>query len=335
MSAERGVVMQTRITSLLGCKYPIVQGGLHRLGRAEFAVAVSRSGAFGLITASCYDTPRGFAEAIGWALKTSDAPFGVNITFGIRRPMTEYVEVMTHFPKVAVFTAGANPQSYAALIKSGDRPWVHVVTSVRHAQKAQSLGADAVVAVGFEAGGHPGRDDVGGLALIPRVVDSVDIPVIAAGGIADGRGILAALSLGAEGVQMGTRFVATLECPAPASLHEAFLRASEVDTMIIKRSIGKPSRVMRTDTARLVRDMEDRGEPMERWFSYIRGESYDDVLRTGDLQAGVVSAGQGLGLVDRVSSVDETVHTLVNQVESAYVRLARILNSGAKSKQRD
>ncbi|MBX6394595.1 MAG: nitronate monooxygenase [Alicyclobacillaceae bacterium] len=313
--------MKTRVTELLGCRWPIIQGGLHRLAKAEFATAVSRTGAFGLITAGCYETVDEFRAAVEWARQNCPSPFGVNITLGVRKPMDEYVEAAAEFPGIPIFTSGMNPERLVPVIKRSGNVWVHAVTSVRHALKAERLGADAVVAVGFEAAGHPGLDDVGGLALIPRVVDAVRIPVIAAGGIADGRGVVAALSLGAEGVQMGTRFLATEECGLPPALRDCLISATECDTIMIKRSIGKPNRVLKTPAASRVREMEDRGAAFEEWFPLISGEAYDRLLRTGDRDAGVLSLGQSVGLVDRIDSVANVVETIVRQMEETLCRL--------------
>jgi NAD(P)H-dependent flavin oxidoreductase YrpB (nitropropane dioxygenase family) len=313
--------IKTRVTDLLGIQYPVIQGGLQNLGRARLAAAVSDAGGLGLVTAGCFEDPEEFRAELRLARSLTAKPVGINITIGIRRNMAEHLAVALEERPAAIFTAAASPEKFAPLLRDTDIPWVHVVASVRHARKAESLGADAVVVVGTDGGGHPGQDEVGTLALIPRAVDSVKIPVIAAGGIADGRGVAAALSLGAEGVQMGTRFVVTTECELPAVVKEAYIAASELDTVIVERSLRKNLRVLATEAARQIAEMEARGCDPEEVIALMRGERHREAVARGDVQAGIHSCGQGVGLITAELSASEVVRQVVVEAHAQLRKL--------------
>jgi len=313
--------IRTRVTDLLGIQYPVIQGGLQNLGRARLAAAVSEAGGLGLVTAGCFEDPEEFRSELRLARSLTAKPVGVNITIGIRRNMADHLAVVLEERPAAIFTAAASPEQFAPKLREAGIPWVHVVASVRHARKAESLGVDAVVVVGTDGGGHPGQDEVGTFSLIPRAVDSLKVPVIAAGGIADGRGLAAALSLGAEGVQMGTRFVVTKECELPAAVKELYLAASELDTIIVERSLRKNLRVLATEAAKHIAALEARGCGPEEIIPLLSGERHREAVARGDVQAGLHSCGQGVGLITEEISAGEVVRQIVAQ---AYAQLTRV-----------
>jgi len=313
--------IRTRVTDLLGIQYPVIQGGLQNLGKARLAAAVSEAGGLGLVTAGCFEDPKEFRAELRLARSLTAKPVGVNITIGIRRSMVEHLAVALEERPAAIFTSAASPEQFAPVLRDADIPWVHVVASVRHARKAEALGADAVVVVGTDGGGHPGLDEVGTLALIPRAVDSVKIPVIAAGGFADGRGLAAALSLGAEGVQMGTRFVVTAECELPAAVKVAYIAATELDTIIVERSLRKNLRVLATEAAREIAAMEARGCDPAEVIPLVSRERHLAAAARGDVQAGLYSCGQGVGLITAELSAGEVVRRIVAQAHAQLTRL--------------
>lgn len=241
--------MKTRVTDIFGIDYPIIQGGLAYLGYAELASSVSNAGGLGQITAATLRTPENLRSEIRKVRKLTDKPFGVN--FAIAKYNGQYeelLEVAIEEQVPAISITGGNPRPVLERVKGENIKTLVLVSGVRHAQKAEQLGADAIMAVGQEGGGHIGRDDIGTMVLIPRIVDHVSIPVLAAGGIGDGRGLLAAFTLGAEGIVMGTRFIATQECVhANEKYKSALLQANETDTVIIKKTLGTPGRVLKTN----------------------------------------------------------------------------------------
>ena len=266
--------MKTRMTELLGVRYPIIQGGLQGLGRADLAAAVSDAGGLGLITAGCFDTCAELEAEILHARTLTDKPVGVNISIGTRRTMSDFLDCICDLGVGIIFTSGHNPESFVDRIKRFGMKWVHVVPAVRFAHKAQDLGADAVVVVGFEAGGHPGMDDGALSVLVRKASVELSIPVIAAGGISDGRSMIAALAWGAEGVQLGTRFVLTRESALHPIMKECLQQATEHDTIMIERSLRKSRRVLRTTQAEAVIALERDGATFEQLKHIIGGEAY-------------------------------------------------------------
>ncbi|HUW64019.1 MAG TPA: nitronate monooxygenase [Spirochaetia bacterium] len=319
-------MLQTRITKLFGIEYPIILGGLQLLGRAGLAAAVSSAGGLGLVTAGCFSGAEDFLNELSLARSLTDKPVGVNISLGIRRGMDEFLDAALVAQVPVVFTSGRNPEKYVARLKQAGIKLVHVVPAVRYALKAQEIGADAVVVVGFEAGGHPGMDDVANLALIPQACDALEIPVIAAGGIADGRGLVAALALGAEGVQLGSRFVATVECVAHDNVKQAYLKAAETDTVLVEKSLKNALRVLRTETAGRVLDLEAGGGVVGDLLPYIGGDAYARVVGGGDLAAGVLSCGQGVGLIREILPAGEVIQRMVAETRAVLGRLNGILS---------
>lgn len=312
---------QTGITKLLGIKYPIIQGGLQGLGREPLVSAVSEAGALGLITAGTYSTKREMINDIELVRKRTNKPFGVNLAIGIRKPMDEYVEGVIESGINIVFTSGYSPAKFMDPLKKAGVKVIHVVPSVKYAKKAEELGCDGVVIVGYECGGHPGADEVTSLVLIPKVVESVNIPVIAGGGFADGKGLVAALSLGAEGIQMGTRFVMSRESPLPENIKNHLKKASLNDTLIIKRSINKPNRVYKNEAALKVLELEDRNAKIEELLPIIGGEAYRKLIQEGDINAGILSIGQVIGRINQFPSVKEIIEDIVIEAESVMKKI--------------
>ncbi len=253
-------IFKTKVTELLDIQYPIIQGGLQWLSTAKLAAAVSNAGGLGIITARSFERKERLKEEIRNAKDLTDKPFGVNVSM-LPKPVSgemteEYFDAIIEEGVKVVETAGRNPEPYIPKLKEAGIKVIHKVPAVRYAQKAEKVGVDAVTIVGFECGGHPGMDDVTTMILIPKAVQVLKIPVIAAGGICDARGFMAALSLGADGVLMGTRFMLTRECWMHPRIKEKLLEATELDTMIIERSIRNPIRVIRNKAAIKAQEME-------------------------------------------------------------------------------
>lgn len=316
--------MKTRVTDLLQIRYPVVQGGLAYLAYADLAAAVSKAGGLGQITAMSLPSAEALRAEIHKLRAKTDKPFGVNFAIGqYNRPYEELLDVVLEEGVKAISVTGGNPEPLIRRLDGHDVKKLVLVASVRQAQKAEAIGADAVMAVGQEGGGHLGRDDIGTFVLIPRVVDSVQIPVLASGGIGDGRGIMAALALGAEGVEMGTRFIATKECVhAHPSYKEALLKGTEQDTAVIKRNLGAPARVVRTPGSDRILQLEQNGAGYEQLKPFISGENNKTFIYEGDGEAGFGWAGQVIGLIDDVPTVQELFARLFRESSETLERLA-------------
>lgn len=313
---------RTRLTELLGIRYPIIQGGLAHLADAGLAAAVSRAGGLGQITAANFPTPGELVAEVRRCKALTDLPFGVNFALG-HWDWAGHLDAVLAEGVAAISVTGGNPEPVFRAV--GDAPVrkLVLVAGVRQAQKAEQLGADAVIAVGCEGGGHIGRDDLGTMVLVPRVVDAVSIPVVAAGGIGDARGLAAALALGAAGVEMGTRFVATAECRAHPGYKAALVRAAETDTVVIERSIGRPGRALRTSHAERILAAEAGGATFEELFPLIRGEANKRAALDGDLDNGFVWAGQVAGLIGDVPAVAELIERMASGAAEILGRLGR------------
>ncbi|BAU27454.1 NAD(P)H-dependent flavin oxidoreductase YrpB (nitropropane dioxygenase family) [Aneurinibacillus soli] len=319
--------MKTRVTEIFGIEYPIVQGGLAYLAYAELAAAVSNAGGLGQITAMTLRTPEALRAEIQKVRQLTERPFGVNFAIGQHGHSYEAMLDVAIEEKVpAISITGGNPKPiFERLAGTGIRTLV-LIAGVRQAQKAEELGADAVMAVGQEGGGHLGRDDIGTMVLIPRVVDAVSIPVLASGGIGDGRGLLAALSLGAEGIEMGTRFIATKECVhAHETYKQALVEGKETDTVIIKRTIGAPGRTLRTKHALDIIAREAQGADYEALKDMISGSANRNYIYDGSEEEGYGWAGQVIGLIDDVPTVQELIDRMILQVKEGTSRLNRVL----------
>ena len=312
--------MKTSITELLGIEHPIVQGGMHFVGLAELAAAVSNAGGLGIITALTQKTPEGLSQEIARCRAMTDRPFGVNLTF---LPSTEppdypgFIGAIIHSGVKIVETAGNNPQKYLPALKAAGIRVIHKCTSVRHALKAQSLGCDIVSADGFECGGHPGEDDVPNFILLPRVAEALDIPFLASGGMADGRSLVAALAMGADGINMGTRFLATREAPVHDNVKRAIVAASELDTRLIMRPLRNTERVWANEAVAQLLEKERRlGDRIT--FGDIAKEVsgvYAPIMQEGDVDAGAWSCGMVVGLINDIPSVKQLIDRIVRQAE--------------------
>ena len=319
--------MKTRVTEIFGIKYPVVQGGLAYLAYAELAAAVSNAGGLGQITAATLRTPERLREEIRKVRTLTNKPFGVN--FAIARHDGQYqelLEVAIEEKVPAISITGANPQPVFERIKGENIKVLVLVSGVRQAQKAEELGADAVMAVGQEGGGHLGRDDISTMVLIPRVVDSVSIPVLASGGIGDGRGLLAAFALGAEGIEMGTRFIATQECVhANEKYKQAILSAKETDTVVIKRTLGSPGRVLKTGYTLGIIEREQEGATYEDLKDMISGKANTRYVYDGNETAGFGWAGQIIGLINNIPTVQELFDEMILTAEKGLSRIGNII----------
>ncbi|MFJ7374299.1 NAD(P)H-dependent flavin oxidoreductase [Lysinibacillus capsici] len=308
----------TRVTDLLQVKYPIIQGGLAYLAYADLAAAVSNAGGLGQITAMSLRDPELLRAEIHKVRTLTDKPFGVNFAIGMHGTGYEDMVRVAIEEEVPVVTmTGGNPAPIFNLLAGTAIKKLVLVAARRQAQKAEQLGADAVMVVGQEGGGHLGRDDVGTMVLVPQVVDSVSIPVIASGGIGDGRGWMAAQALGAEGIEMGTRFIATRECvDASEAYKEALVASTETDTTIIKRSIGAPARALRNDFTTKILEIEEKTPTYEALKEYISGSANKRFIYDGDKEQGFGWAGQVTGMIHDIPTVDDLIKRMVAEAES-------------------
>jgi nitronate monooxygenase len=310
--------MKTRITELLGIRYPIIQGGMQWVGRAELAAAVSNAGGLGILTALTQQTPDALRDEIARTRTLTDQPFGVNLTIlpAVKPPpYAEYVKAILDGGIRIVETAGNSPRDFIDQFKAQGVKIVHKCTTVRHALSAERNGVDAVSIDGFECAGHPGEDDVPGLVLLPIAARALRIPIIASGGIADGRGMAAALALGAEGVNMGTRFCVTQEAPIHYNIKQALVAASERDTKLMFRTLKNTARVFRNAISEEVVATENRPggcqfEDIRPLVAGVRGRA---ALEAGEVNGGVISAGQCIGLIDDVPTCAELIERMVRE----------------------
>ena len=308
----------TRITELLNIKYPIVQGGLAYLAYANLAAAVSEAGGLGQITAMSLESPEALRTEIRKVKALTANPFGVNFAIGQHgRPYEHLLDVAIDEGVKVVSVTGGNPAPFFDYLKDVNMKKLVLVAAKRQAQKAESLGADAVMVVGQEGGGHLGRDDIGTMVLVPQVVDAVNIPVIASGGIGDGRGWMAAHALGADGIEMGTRFIATQECVyANAVYKNALLKSKETGTVIIKRSIGAPARALANEWTEQILHLEAQNAQYEELKHFISGEANKRFIHEGDSQTGFGWAGQVAGMIDDIPTVSQLIDRMVEQAGS-------------------
>lgn len=307
----------TRVTDLLKIKYPIIQGGLAHLAYSDLAAAVSNAGGLGQVTAMSLESPEALREEIQKVKQMTDKPFGVNFAIGQHgRPFSHYLDIAIEEEVPVISMTGGNPTPIFEQLKGVNVKKLVLVAAKRQAVKAEELGADAVMVVGQEGGGHLGRDDIGSIVLIPQVVDAVSIPVIASGGIGDGRGMLAALCLGAEGIEMGTRFVATKECVHASELYKTRLvEGSESDTAVIKRSIGAPARVIANEWADKILNIEKADGGYEQLKDYISGNANKKYIYEGKENEGYAWAGQVMGLIKDVPTVKELFDRMISEGE--------------------
>ncbi len=308
--------MKTRITEMFGIEHPIIQGGMHYVGFAEMAAAVSNAGGLGIITALTQPSAAALAEEIAKCRAMTDKPFGVNLTFLPVVNSPDYpgmVKAILEGGVKAVETAGNNPQAVLPALKEAGVKVIHKCTAVRHALKAERIGCDAVSVDGFECGGHPGEDDIPNFILLPRAADELKIPFVASGGMADGRSLVAALALGADGMNMGTRFIATKEAPVHENVKQALVAASELDTRLVMRPLRNTERVL-TNAAveRLLQKERDLGADLK--FEDIAAEVagvYPKIMKEGTMDAGAWSCGMVAGLIHDIPTCKELIDRIM------------------------
>lgn len=308
--------MKTRITDLLGIRYPIIQGGMQWVGRAELAAAVSNAGGLGILTALTQPTPDALRAEIRRCREMTSAPIGVNLTIlpsASPPPYAAYLDVALESGVGIIETAGRSPKEFIAKAKASGAVIVHKCTAVRHALSAERAGVDAISIDGFEAAGHPGEDDVGGLVLFAAAAKAVKVPLIASGGIATGQGMAAAMMLGAEGVNMGTRFCATREAPIHDNVKRALLSAGECDTKLIFRTLRNTGRVLKNSVSEEVLATETRpgGCTFADIQHLVAGARGRAALAGGDLDGGLIWASQAIGLVDDIPTCEELLNRMV------------------------
>ena len=323
--------MKTRITDLLGIRYPIIQGGMMWVGRAELASAVSNAGGLGILTALTQPTPKALSIEIMRCKTMTDKPFGVNLTIlpsANPPPYADYLEAIIDSGVKVMETAGNNPREFIVKAKAAGIKIIHKCTSVRHALSAERNGVDAVSIDGFECAGHPGEDGVGGLILFAIAAKKVHIPLIGSGGIADGRTMAAALALGVEGVNMGTRFCATKEAPIHETVKQRLVDATERETNLIFRTLHNTGRVLKTSVSDEVVAIENRlgGCEFKDIQHLVGGVKGREALETGDATKGLIWAGQTVGLIDDVPSCEELIQRIVSECRQHLSAASRLFN---------
>ncbi|MBI2748163.1 MAG: nitronate monooxygenase [Burkholderiales bacterium] len=320
--------MKTQITELFGIQHPIIQGGMHYVGFTELASAVSNAGGLGIITGLTQKSPEALANEIRRCREMTDKPFGVNLTFlpTVSSPdYPGYIRAIIDGGVKVVETAGNNPQKYLPALHEAGIKVIHKCTSVRHALKAESIGCDAVSVDGFECGGHPGEDDVPNFILLPRAAEELKIPFVASGGMADGRSLVAALSLGADGINMGTRFIATQEAPVHENVKQAIVAASELDTRLVMRPLRNTERVLRNAAVdRLLEKERTLGANLkfEDIIEEVAGV-YPRIMIDGTMEAGAWSCGMVAGLIRDVPTVKELIDRIMREAEGIITQRLR------------
>ncbi|ASK89401.1 NAD(P)H-dependent flavin oxidoreductase [Sphingorhabdus sp. SMR4y] len=312
--------MKTRITELFGIEHPIIQGGMHYVGFAELAAAVSNAGGLGIITALTQPSAAALADEIAKCRDLTDKPFGVNLTFlpVVNAPDYEgMVKAIIDGGVKAVETAGNNPVQVLPALHDAGIKVIHKCTAVRHALKAQSIGCDAVSVDGFECGGHPGEDDIPNMILLPRAADELDIPFVSSGGQADGRSLVASLAMGAEGMNMGTRFIATKEAPVHQNVKDAIVAASELDTRLVMRPLRNTERVMNNSAVeRLLEIEKEKGADLEfkDIIEQVAGV-YPKIMMEGTMDAGAWSCGMVAGLINDIPTCQELIDRIMAEAD--------------------
>ena len=321
LKKNRNKKMKTRITELFNIQHPIIQGGMHYVGFAELASAVSNAGGLGIITGLTQKTPKDLANEIARCHEMTDKPFGVNLTFlpTVAAPdYPGYIDAIIDGGIKIVETAGRNPQPYMEQLKKADIKVIHKCTSVRHSLKAEAIGCDAVSVDGFECGGHPGEDDMPNMILLPRAAEELKIPFVASGGMADARSLVASLAMGADGMNMGTRFMATKEAPCHERVKEAIINATELDTRLVMRPLRNTERVLNNSAVeKLLEKEKELGSNIK--FEDIMDEVagvYPKVMLDGEMEAGAWSCGMVVGLINDIPSCKELIDGIMSEADS-------------------
>ena len=329
--------MKTRITELFGIEHPIIQGGMHFVGYAELASAVSNAGGLGIVTGLTQPTPEDLAKEIARTKEMTDKPFGVNLTFlpmFSQPPYPEYIQAIAEGGVKIVETAGRNPQPYLPAMKEHGIKIIHKCTSVRHSLKAEKIGCDAVSVDGFECGGHPGEDDIPNMILLPRAAEELTIPFVSSGGMADARSLVASLAMGADGMNMGTRFIATKEAPVHQNVKQALIDADELSTRLIMRPLRNTERVLTNATVEKVLAIEnEKGSDLgiEDIRHLVAGTENRKVLRDGEMDAGVWSCGMVAGLIHDIPTCKELMDRIMSEAEQIInQRLGTFLSENGK-----
>jgi len=325
-------MFKTRVTELFGTQYPIIQGALGGgLATPELVSAVSNAGGLGILTSLNYETSEELRQEIKKTKSMTDKPFAVNVTLlPTMRPVNyeEYFGAAVEEGVNIIETSGRSPEPYMKLLKDAGAKVMHKVGSAKHARTAERIGVDAVSVVSFEAAGHPLPDDVASSVLIPTCVDAVKIPVVVAGGVADARGFVSALALGAEGVLMGTRFTISKECALHTKAKEWLLQLSEADTMLIHKAISNTERVVKTDFAQKILEMEEKGAPLEEILPLISGEKVREAYNSGNISDALFTVGQVVGLVHDIPSVKEIIDGIISEARLIVQRLNKTVTAG-------
>ena len=312
-------MFSTTICKDLNIEYPIIQGGMMWVSKTELSSAVSNAGGLGIITALTFSSPEELRNEIRKMKEATDKPFGVNITLlPTLRPINydAYIDIIIDEEVKIVETAGNNPEKYIVKLKDNNVKVIHKCTSIRHAKKAEKIGCDFISIDGYECAGHPGEDDITSLLLVPLAVDALKIPVIASGGFADARGFVAALALGATGVNMGTRFFATKEAPVHDNIKQAIVNATERDTILILRTLKNTMRVLKNDLAKTVYEMESKGATLEELAPLLSGLRGKESFISGNANNSLIACGMTSGLIKDIPSVDELIQKIISEARS-------------------
>jgi len=321
-------MIKTRFTEEFGIEHPVVQGGMQWVATAELVSAVANAGALGFLTALTQPSPEALLKEVARTSEMTDKPFGVNLTIlPTLRAVSheEYAHAIAESGVKLVETAGRNPEPILPIFKKAGIKVIHKCTSVRHSVKAEKIGCDAVSVDGFECAGHPGEDDIPGLVLIPCAADQLSVPIIASGGFGDARGLVAALALGADAINMGTRFMATREAPIHENVKRKLVESAERNTALIFRTLRNTARIFRNSVAEEVMAIEGKGNATIQDISHlVAGERGRKVLDEGDMEAGIWSAGMVAGLIRDIPTCEELVHRIVSEAADIInKRLAR------------
>jgi nitronate monooxygenase len=321
-------MMKTRFTDMFGIKYPIVQGGMQHLGVPEFASVVCNAGGIGTLNITCYANPEEFHEAVKEMKRLTDKPFIVNISLVPQLTKGEeifrYIDVCIEEGVAAIETAGADPSEFISHIKENGIKLIHKTPSAKIAKRMEEKGADAITIAGYEVAGHPSTDGIGTMILANKVASTCNIPVLAAGGIGDGKSLAAALALGCEGVVMGTRFVATTECPISDNHKKWVVSHGERDTVLIQKSIKNMARVSNNMAAKLTLEMEDRGTTLQELLNVIAGRISRECYKNGNVDGGIFAVGPVMGIINDVKPVQQLMDEMVAEAEAACGRVSRM-----------
>jgi len=319
-------MFETRITKMLGIKYPIIGGTMMSLAKPDFVASISNAGALGILASAMYQSGEEFADAVDQLQAATDKPYGVNINLvPMKKPVDNniFIDIMAEKGVKIVETSGHSaPEEMCKKFKEAGMIWIHKCVGVKYALSVQKLGADIVAVVGYENGGATGRLDIGTLVLIPSVKDAIELPLIGGGGVSDGRGLVAVLGLGADAAIIGTRLLLTQECPMHENVKQSLLNATEGDTMLVMRSIGATHRVWGNQAAQECLALEESGAGLDEVISAVAGDKARKMFETGDITAGTISLGQGIGLIHDIPPVKELINNIMAQAKEVVGQLA-------------